>query len=94
MDEEARNKLKNEKGPADNPPNSYNPQPKQAGLIIWISGMRKTTTARLLQEKKGFVNYKGDCFLMGLNPIICFEVPFIRIELMTSLFMVLLVKTD
>ena len=59
--------------PAENPPNTYNPQPDQIGNILWISGlsgMGKSTTARLLQEKEGFVNYEGDCFLLGLNPYV------------------------
>jgi hypothetical protein len=37
------------------------------GLLLWQG---KTTTARLLQEKQGFVNYEGDCFLKGLNPYV------------------------
>ena len=73
MDEEAKKKMKDEQDPAESPPNSYNPQPEQMGKILWITGvagMGKTTTARLLQEKQGFVNYEGDCFLMGLNPYV------------------------
>eukprot|EP00091_Calanus_sinicus_P019412 TRINITY_DN4873_c0_g1_i1.p1 TRINITY_DN4873_c0_g1~~TRINITY_DN4873_c0_g1_i1.p1 ORF type:complete len:318 (-),score=83.98 TRINITY_DN4873_c0_g1_i1:72-1025(-) len=73
MDEEAQKKMKDDQDPADNPPNSYNPQPDKMGKILWItgiSGMGKTTTAKLLQEKEGFVNYEGDCFLMGLNPYV------------------------
>ena len=70
MDEEAKKKMKDEQDPAENPPNSYNPQPEKMGKILWITGvagMGKTTTAKLLQEKEGFVNYEGDCFLMGLT---------------------------
>lgn len=73
MDEEAKKKMKDEQDPAENPPNSYNPQPEKMGKILWITGvagMGKTTTAKLLQEKEGFVNYEGDCFLMGLNPYV------------------------
>jgi len=72
MDEEAIKKME-ERDPADNPPNTYEPQPENVGKIIWISGlsgMGKTTTAKLLQEKEGFVNYEGDCFIMGLNPYV------------------------
>ena len=72
MDEEAVKKLR-ERDPAENPPNSYNPSPDKVGPILWISGlsgMGKTTTAKLLQEKEGFINYEGDCFLMGLNPYV------------------------
>jgi len=71
MDEESVNKMKDEKDPADNPSNTYTVKPM--GKIIWISGMSgmgKTTTAKLLQEKEGFVNYEGDCFLYGLNPYV------------------------
>jgi len=73
MDEETIKKMKEEKDPADNPSNTYKPQPENLGKIIWLSGlsgMGKTTTAKLLQEKEGFVNYEGDCFLMGLNPYV------------------------
>ena len=72
MDEEAVKKLR-ERDPAEDPPNSYVPTPDKVGPIVWISGlsgMGKTTTARLLQEKEGFINYEGDCFLMGLNPYV------------------------
>ena len=71
MDEEAIKKMKANKDPAENMPNNYEPQPR--GPIVWISGMSgmgKTTTARLLQEKEGFVNYEGDCFIMGYNPYV------------------------
>jgi len=73
MNEEAIKKLEEEKDPAENPPNTYDPKPEQMGGILWISGLSgigKTTTAKLLQEKEGFVNYEGDCFLMGLNPYV------------------------
>jgi len=71
MDEEAIKQLKANKDPAENIPNNYKPQPR--GPIVWISGMSgmgKTTTAKLLQEKEGFVNYEGDCFIMGYNPYV------------------------
>jgi len=58
---------------ADSPQHSYKLQPENQGRLIWISGasgMGKTTTAKMLQEKKGFVNYEGDCFLFGLNPFV------------------------
>ena len=48
MDEEAKKKMKGEQDPAENPPNSYNPQPEKMGKILWITGvagMGKTTTA-------------------------------------------------
>jgi len=73
MDEEAKKSMKENQDPAENPPNTYTPKPGQMGSILWISGMSgmgKTTTAKLLQEKEGFVNYEGDCFLMGLNPYV------------------------
>merc|ERR1712142_1280287 len=73
MDDEARKKLKEDQDPADNPSNNYTSKPNEMGKIFWISGltgMGKTTTARLLQEKKGFVSYEGDCFLMGCNPYV------------------------
>jgi len=71
MDEEAIKQMKANRDPADNPPNNYEPRPK--GQILWISGMAgmgKSTTAKLLQEKEGFVNYEGDCFIMGYNPYV------------------------
>merc|ERR1719158_1835213 len=71
MDEEAKKNLIVEQDPADDPPNTY--EKSEMGKIIWISGlsgMGKTTTAKLLQEKEGFVNYEGDCFLMGYNPYV------------------------
>jgi len=73
LDEEAIKQMKANRDPAENPPNTYKPQPEYLGPIIWISGMSgmgKTTTARILQEKEGFVNYEGDCFLMGYNPYV------------------------
>ena len=72
LDDEGIEKLKS-RDPADNPPNNYTPQPDKMGPIFWISGMAgmgKTTTARILQEQEGFVNYEGDCFLMSLNPYV------------------------
>jgi len=71
MDEEARKNLIVEKDPAEDPPNTYEARPM--GKILWISGlsgMGKTTTAKLLQDKEGFVNYEGDCFIYGLNPYV------------------------
>ena len=71
MDEEEKKKLKDYQDPAENPSNTYTPQPAKVGKLIWISGpsgMGKTTTARILQEEEGFVNYEGDCFIMGCNP--------------------------
>jgi len=71
MDDEAKKNLIVEQDPADDPPNTY--KKSEMGKIIWISGlsgMGKTTTAKLLQEKEGFVNYEGDCFLHGLNPYV------------------------
>ena len=71
LDDEGKKKLKDDQDPADNPSNTYTPQPEKVGEIIWISGltgMGKTTTARILQEEEGFVSYEGDCFLMGCNP--------------------------
>jgi len=71
MDEEAKKNMKVEQDPAENPPNNYSP--KAMGKILWISGMSgmgKTTTAKLLQKKEGFVNYEGDCFIYGLNPYV------------------------
>jgi len=71
MDEEAKKNMKVEQDPAENPPNTYKVEPM--GKILWISGMSgmgKTTTAKLLQEKEGFVNYEGDCFIYGLNPYV------------------------
>jgi len=78
MSEEARKKLKEDQDPADNPSHTYSPQPGNLGEIIWISGltgMGKTTTARVLQEKEGFVSYEGDCFLMGCNPYVGASAP-------------------
>lgn len=71
MDEEAKKNLIVEQDPADDPPNTY--KKTAMGKILWISGlsgMGKTTTAKLLQTKEGFVNYEGDCFLYGLNPYV------------------------
>merc|ERR1719228_2351200 len=71
MDDEAKKNLIVEQDPADDPPNTY--KKSEMGKIIWISGlsgMGKTTTAKLLQETEGFVNYEGDCFLYGLNPYV------------------------
>ena len=73
MDEEAQKKMLEEVDPADNPPNKYIPTSAKKGKILWISGMTgmgKTTTAKFLQDNEGFVNYEGDCFLMGLNPYV------------------------
>jgi len=73
MDEETIKRMEEEKDPADNPSNNYTPQPENMGKFLWISGlsgMGKTTTAKLLQDKEGFVNYEGDCFMMGLNPYV------------------------
>ena len=73
MNEEEIKKLEEEKDPAENPSNTYNPKPEQIGEILWISGLSgigKSTTAKLLQEEEGFVNYEGDCFLMGVNPYV------------------------
>ena len=73
MDEEAMNKIINDKDPAENPPNNYDPKPDQVGKILWLcgsTGMGKTTTAKILQEKEGFVNYEGDCFMFGMNPYV------------------------
>jgi len=72
LDKEGIEKLKT-RDPADDPPNNYTPQPDNMGPIFWISGlagMGKTTTAKILQEKEEFVNYEGDCFMMGLNPYV------------------------
>ena len=71
MDEEAKKNLIVEQDPADDPPNNYNKT--TMGKILWISGlsgMGKTTTAKILQSKEGFVNYEGDCFMYGLNPYV------------------------
>jgi len=71
MDEEAKKNLIIEQDPADDPPNTY--KKSEMGKILWISGlsgMGKTTTAKVLQETEGFVNYEGDCFLYGLNPYV------------------------
>jgi hypothetical protein len=64
--------LKDEQEPAESPPNTYTPQPDEIGKILWISGltgMGKSTTAKILQEEEGFVNYEGNCFLKGVEPI-------------------------
>ena len=65
--------IMNEKDPADDIPNSYQPKPDQIGKILWLcgsTGMGKTTTAKILQAEKGFVYYEGDCFVFGFNPYV------------------------
>lgn len=73
-DEEEKKRLEEDMSePADFPPHGYTPRPNVQGRIIWLSGgtgMGKTTTAKMLQENHGFVNYEGDCFLYGLNPFV------------------------
>jgi hypothetical protein len=73
MDEEEKNSMINDKDPADDPPNNYDPKPNQLGKILWLcgsTGMGKTTTAETFQEKEGFIYYEGDCFTFGLNPYV------------------------
>jgi len=65
--------IMNDKDPADDIPNSYNPNQDQIGNILWLcgsTGMGKTTTAKILQAEEGFVFYEGDCFMFGLNPYV------------------------
>ena len=61
--------IMNDKDPADDIPNSYQPKPDQIGKIVWLcgsTGMGKTTTAKILQAEKGFIYYEGDCFALCL----------------------------
>jgi len=65
--------MMNDKEPADNIPNTYNPKHDQAGRILWLcgsTGIGKTSTAKILQAEEGFVFYEGDCFMFGLNPYV------------------------
>ena len=66
-------RIMNDKDPADDIPNTYNPKQDQAGTILWLcgsTGMGKTTTAKILQAEEGFIYYEGDCFMFGLNPYV------------------------
>jgi len=61
----------NAKDPADAPPNHYTLRPGHIGKLVFISGapgFGKSTTARRMMEKEGFVYYEGDCFMSNKNP--------------------------
>ena len=75
IDEAEANALKeaaeNDKDPADAPPNHYTLRPGHVGKLVFISGapgLGKSTTARRMMEKEGFVYYEGDCFMSHKNP--------------------------
>ena len=75
IDEAEANALKeaaeDDKDPADAPPNHYTLRPGQVGKLVFISGapgLGKSTTARRMMEKEGFVYYEGDCFMSHKNP--------------------------
>ena len=57
--------------PYDAPTSHYTPKPNDVGKLVWISGapgFGKSTTARRLSEKEGFVYYEGDCIMSHKNP--------------------------
>jgi len=61
----------NDKDPVDAPPNHYTLRPGHVGKFVFISGapgFGKSSTARRMMEKEGFVYYEGDCFMGHKNP--------------------------
>jgi len=57
--------------PYDAPSSQYTPKPDEMGKLIWISGapgFGKSTTARRMSEKEGFVYYEGDAWMSHKNP--------------------------
>jgi len=75
LDEEETKALKDAaeetKDPYDAPPNHYTLKPGHVGQLVWITGapgFGKSTTARRMMEKHGFVYYEGDCFFELKNP--------------------------
>ena len=69
--ENLRTAVLNEKDPAEAPSNHYTLKPGQIGKLVWIAGapgFGKSTTARRMMEKEGFVYYEGDCFIDSKNP--------------------------
>jgi len=69
--EELKAAGENDKDPADAPSNHYTLRPGHVGKLVWVSGAPgygKSTTARRMMEKEGFVYYEGDCFMSHKNP--------------------------
>ena len=57
--------------PYDAPSHHYTPRPGEMGKLVWISGapgFGKSTTARRMSEKSGFVYYEGDAWMSHKNP--------------------------
>merc|ERR1719369_106501 len=70
---EIREEAENEKDSADDPPHHYPLRPQYLGQLIFISGgpgVGKSSTARRMMEKEGFVYYEGDCFMEFKNPFL------------------------
>jgi len=69
--ENIKTKAQNDMDSAEAPPSHYPIRPTEAGKLVWVSGapgFGKSTTARRMGEKEGFVYYEGDCFMSHTNP--------------------------